>query len=186
MVIKIRRVRLEDLTANTPEPVHDSQLLSRPGGPAPVFPVAIGIVTFLLEVPGPCGPGRCYAAPPGLVKWVNRESFTKPTLWYGSPARADWIWMLKMFNFAASTFSLQARRADTSPAGGDSHRWGGNLLFFFLLFPPSAWFWCVRDRDDGVKSMFDELRFGGVTSPYLLCDRLTHPTSLYRGPSRRQ
>ncbi|MFO0352071.1 MAG: hypothetical protein ACK50O_02070 [Pirellulaceae bacterium] len=94
--------------------------------------------------------------------------------------------MLKLFKFAASTFSLQARRADTSPAGGDSHRWGGNLLFFFLLFPPSDWFWCVRDRDDGVKSMFDELRFGGVTSPYLLCDRLTHPTRLYRGPSRRQ
>ena len=66
---------------------------------------------FLLRVPGPRGPGRCYAAPPGLVKWVNRESFTKPTLWYGSPARAEWIWMLKMFKFAASTFSLQARRA---------------------------------------------------------------------------
>ena len=141
---------------------------------------------FSLKPQGPGGPGRSNIAPPGLVMWVNRESFTKPTLWYGSPARAEWLWMLNLFKFAASTFSLQARRADTSPAGGDSHRWGGNLLFFFLLFPPSAWFWCVRDRDDGVKSMFDELRFGGVTSPYLLCDRLTHPTSLYRGPSRRQ
>jgi|688.fasta_scaffold00629_19 hypothetical protein len=78
---------------------------------------------FSLKPQGPGGPGRSNIAPPGLVMWVNRESFTKPKLWYGSPARAEWLWMLKLFKFAASTFSLQARRADTSPAGGDSHRW---------------------------------------------------------------
>jgi hypothetical protein len=30
--------------------------------------------------------------------------------------------------------------------------------------------------------MFDELRFGGVTSPYLPCDRLTHPTACIEAP----
>ena len=139
----------------------------------------------LLRVPGPCGPGGCNAAPPGLVMWVNRESFTKPTLWYGSPARAEWLWMLNLFKFAASTFSLQARRANISPAGGDSHRWGGNLLFFFLLFPPSDWFWCVRDRGDGFMPMFDDPPSGEVTSPCLPCDRLTHPTAMDSGLDRR-
>ncbi len=153
----------------------------RPGGPAYPIPVATAIGGYrrevsLLRVPGPCGPGRSNAAPPGLVMWVNRESFTKPTLWYGSPARAEWLWMLNLFKFAASTFSLQARRANISPAGGDSHRWGGNLLFFFLLFPPSDWFWCVRDRNVGSTPMIGELGFGGATSPKFPCDRLTHPT----------
>jgi len=100
----------------------------RPGGPTHELPVATATggyrrEVFLLRVPVPCGPGRSNAAPPGLVMWVNGESFMKPTSWYGSPARAEWLWMLKLFKFAASTFSLQARRADTSPASGDSHRW---------------------------------------------------------------
>ncbi len=44
---------------------------------------------FLLRTPGPRGPGRGYAAPPGLVMWVNGESFTRPTSWHGRPARAE-------------------------------------------------------------------------------------------------
>ncbi|MFM8325403.1 MAG: hypothetical protein ACKN9U_11120 [Pirellulaceae bacterium] len=39
-----------------------------------------------------------------------------------------------------------------------------------------AWFWRVRDRDDGVMPMFDELKFDEVTSPSLLGDRLINPT----------
>ena len=129
------------------------------------------------------------------MKWVNRESFTKPTLWYGSPARAEWLWMLKLFKFAASTFSLQARRADTSPAGGDSHRtYCVNNPYFVLsppsrsdggedqgegaLFSPCDWFWCVRDRDDGVRSVPDESKMGGVITSIAACDRYTHPTGL--------
>ncbi|MFN5948993.1 MAG: hypothetical protein ACK43N_10905, partial [Pirellulaceae bacterium] len=52
--------------------------------------------------PGPVGPGRGGAAPPGLVWWVNTR-------------------------FVASREVhrnlIQARRADTRTAGGDSHRW---------------------------------------------------------------
>jgi hypothetical protein len=44
---------------------------------------------FFFEPRGPRGPGRHYAAPPGLVKWVNRESLAKPTSWHGRPARVE-------------------------------------------------------------------------------------------------
>jgi hypothetical protein len=37
---------------------------------------------MFLPIPGPCGPGRCNAAPPGLVMWVNVESSTRPN-WTG-------------------------------------------------------------------------------------------------------
>ncbi|MFM8174120.1 MAG: hypothetical protein ACKN81_11310, partial [Pirellulaceae bacterium] len=33
---------------------------------------------FFFKPLGPGGPGRHYAAPPGLVLWINRESFTIP------------------------------------------------------------------------------------------------------------
>jgi len=97
--------------------------------------------------------------------------------------------MLKLFGPTRRSTSLQALRADTLPAGGDSLR---RLSRQYLVLagrgghdrPGSAWFWCVRDRDDGVMSMFDELRIGGVASPKVPCDRLTHPTGFYRGPDR--
>jgi hypothetical protein len=44
------------------------------------------------------------------------------------------------------------------------------------VLPFLARFWRVRDRDDGVMPMFDELTFDEVTSPSLLGDRLINPT----------
>jgi hypothetical protein len=35
------------------------------------------------------GPGSHYAAPPGLVFWVNRESLAKPPSSHGHPARVE-------------------------------------------------------------------------------------------------
>jgi len=69
----------------------------------------------LLRVLGPRGPGRCYAAPPGLVMWVNRESFTKPTLWYGSPARSESA--LVAMTIVARTFLIQRFRSLFRPGG---------------------------------------------------------------------
>jgi hypothetical protein len=62
----------------------------------------IGWNSYSSSSPGPVGPGRGGAAPPGLVWWVNTR-------------------------FVASREVhrnlVQARRADTGTAGGDSHRW---------------------------------------------------------------
>lgn len=110
---------------------------------------------------------------------------------------------LDLFDPKGLSSPLQARRADTSHAGGASHRFlSDQSTSFSLLLSPVAqrwgrgrerglcspfrdWFWCVRDRDDGFMSMFGELRSGEVTSPCLPCDRLTHLTSLDSGFDRR-
>jgi len=70
---------------------------------------------FLLRVPGPCGPGRCYAAPPGLVMWVNGESFTRPTSWHGSPARAESA--IARIMVVARTFLIQRFPSLFRPGG---------------------------------------------------------------------
>ncbi|MFN5769763.1 MAG: hypothetical protein ACK44Z_10490, partial [Pirellulaceae bacterium] len=84
---------------------------------------------------------------------------------------------------------------DTPPAGGDTHRTsfvtnpyyvlsplsrrvGGEGQGEGALFSPCDWFWCVRDRDDGVRSVPDESKMGGVITSIAACDRLTHPTGL--------
>ena len=43
----MRRIRLEDLTADTPEPDHDFNLVSRPAGPAPQMPLATAFSSLL-------------------------------------------------------------------------------------------------------------------------------------------
>ncbi|MFN5949015.1 MAG: hypothetical protein ACK43N_11020, partial [Pirellulaceae bacterium] len=45
-----------------------------------------------------------------------------------------------------------------------------------LCSPISAWFWCVRDRDEGVMPIFHDPTSGEVTLANERCDRLTHPT----------
>jgi hypothetical protein len=50
-----------------------------------------------LSIPGPGGPGNHYAAPPGLVFWVNRKPFTRPTSWHGRPARVKPRWFSIFF-----------------------------------------------------------------------------------------
>jgi hypothetical protein len=71
----------------------------RPGGPT--FPLPVAAANgwkrrrfFVPRAPGPRGPGNHYAAPPGLVFWVNRESLAKPTSSHGRSARVKPRWLV--------------------------------------------------------------------------------------------
>jgi len=71
----------------------------RPGGPT--FPLPVAAANgwkrrrFIVpRAPGPRGPGNHYAAPPGLVFWVNRESLAKPTSSHGRSARVKPRWLV--------------------------------------------------------------------------------------------
>jgi hypothetical protein len=85
----------------------------------------------LHRAPGPRGPGNHYAAPPGLVFWVNRESFTRPTPWHGCTARVKPSWLAVLFECMGRNRSLPTRRADieTQVSAGGS----------FFSSNPGAW-----------------------------------------------
>lgn len=54
----MRCVRPGGLTANTPEPAYDSQVFSRPEGPALGLAVDIGVVSLLLRARGLAAPAE--------------------------------------------------------------------------------------------------------------------------------
>ena len=70
---------------------------------------------MFLPIPGPCGPGRCNAAPPGLVMWVNVESSTRPTSWHGRPPRAESAFVA--MTIVARTFLIQRFPSLFRPGG---------------------------------------------------------------------
>jgi len=75
-------------------------------------PPVVGWNSYPSSSPGPVGPGKVSAAPPGLVLRVNMRCVAATEV---------------------ARILFQARRADTGTAGGDSHRWERmELLSFFL------------------------------------------------------
>ena len=68
-----------------------------------------------LPIPGPCDPGRCNAAPPGLVMGVNGELFMKPTSWHGRLACVESAFVA--MTIVARTFLIQRFPSLFRPGG---------------------------------------------------------------------